>query len=107
MNDFILLLFLVWFILYIGFNTNPVTKKKDYGIVAMGGLFMIMLGIYPVISYTGLNGYLNSIISIFHTALGFYIVVRSSVELNKVETDEGLKNKIRKFLGLKKKGRKN
>lgn len=76
MIEFILVLFLAWAILFIGFY------KKDYGITCISGLFIMVLGIFAISIPFEVNN-LGIGIGLIHIGLGFYIVIRSSIEILK------------------------
>jgi len=75
--EFILLLFLAWCILHIGF------RQKDYGIVCIDGFFLMTLGIYALTVPLSIGGFMQFSLGAVHFGLGFYIAVRSSIELLK------------------------
>jgi len=74
--EYISLLFLVYFILFIGFY------RKDYGIVCIDGFFIVILGIYAFSVPFGINN-LGTCIGLIHLGMGFYVIIRSSIEILK------------------------
>jgi len=92
-TEFIFFLFLAWFILIIGF------KQKDYAIVGIIGLFLMSLGAYVLSNnITGMDSYLKSMVGIVHVGLGFYISIRATIELLKVEPEHRI-NLWKKVVG--------
>ena len=56
--------------------------KKDIALVGIGGFLLMILGVYGFISFNTSN-LLYFSFSITHFFLGFYFIVRSSIEINK------------------------
>lgn len=81
MNEVILLLFLAWFILFIGF------KQKDFTLATFSGFFLMSLGVYFIV-YRIFNQFLDFVIAIIHFWSGFYVITRGSVELLKTKPEQ-------------------
>lgn len=81
--EYFFLIFLNWFILFIGF------KQKDFGIVGISGLFLMSLGVYSLTTNYGVDIFIRNTLGVVSFGLGFYISIRSTIELLKLKPDEG------------------
>ncbi len=80
--EVIFFLFLGWLILYIGFT------KKDYGLTAIAGFFIMALSIY-ILNIDYFDDALRNIIWTTHFGSGMYIVIRAAIEIIESEFNDG------------------
>jgi len=91
------LLFLVWLMLFIGFY------KKDYAIITISGLIMIIFGIEIFrLGLPNSTPYLNYAFAISNFGLGFYFVFRSLIDWLKKDYEQAGGETIWHFLKRKK-----
>ena len=97
MIEYYFLMLFVWTLFFLG-----IKLLKDYTTTTISSLLIMALGIYGFFISLGINP-LAQAISLGNIALGFYWVIKSSLQLNK-EWEENLIIKTRKWL-LKRKNK--